>query len=85
MAVFGLLHGSFEGAWVWEFLTPELRLLGHDAIAVDLPINDITAGWDEHVDVALAAFGDKDTIVVAHSRSGRMVPRLLERAKRKPA
>lgn len=81
MAVFGLLHGAFEGAWVWEFLTPELRQLGHDAIAVDLPINDITAGWDDHVDVALAAFGDEDTIVVAHSRSGRMVPRLLERGK----
>ena len=70
MAVFGLLHGAFEGAWVWEFLTPELRQLGHDAIAVDLPIDDITAGWDDHVDVALEAFGDKDTIVVAHSRSG---------------
>lgn len=41
MAVFGLLHGAFEGAWVWEFLTPELRQLGHDAIAVDLPIDDI--------------------------------------------
>lgn len=41
MAVFGLLHGAFEGAWVWEFLTPELHQLGHDAIAVDLPIDDI--------------------------------------------
>lgn len=81
MAVFGLLHGAFEGAWVWELLIPELRQLGHDAIAVDLPIDDVTAGWEEHVDVALAAFGDKDTVVVAHSRSGRMVPRLLERGK----
>jgi hypothetical protein len=41
VAVFGLLHGAFEGAWVWEFLTPELHQLGHDAIAVDLPIDDI--------------------------------------------
>jgi alpha/beta hydrolase family protein len=81
MAVFGLLHGAFEGAWVWELLIPELRLLGHDAIAVDLPIDDVAAGWDDHVDVALAAFADRDTIVVAHSRSGRMVPRLLERGK----
>lgn len=81
MAVFGLLHGAFEGAWTWEPLVPQLRRHGHEAIAVDLPIDDVTAGWDDHVDVALDAFGDKDTVVVAHSRSGRMVPRLLERGK----
>jgi hypothetical protein len=81
VAVFGLLHGAFEGAWTWELLVPQLRRHGHEAIAVDLPIDDVTAGWDDHVDVALAAFGDKDTVIVAHSRSGRMVPRLLERGK----
>jgi pimeloyl-ACP methyl ester carboxylesterase len=81
VAVFGLLHGGFEGAWAWELLVPQLRLHGHEAIAVDLPIDDVTAGWDDHVDVALAAFGGKDAVVVAHSRSGRMVPRLLERGK----
>ncbi|GAB04524.1 alpha/beta fold hydrolase [Gordonia amarae] len=79
MAVFGLLHGAFEGAWCWDLLIPELNKLGHWAIAVDLPIDDVTASWDDHVDSALGTFGDPGTVVVAHSRSGRMVPRLLER------
>lgn len=81
MAVFGLLHGAFEGAWCWDLLTPELHRLGHETIAVDLPIDDVMATWDDHADVALQAFAGHDTIVVAHSRSGRMVPRLLQRGK----
>ena len=34
---FALVHGAFHGAWCWERLIPELRALGHDAIAMDLP------------------------------------------------
>ena len=79
MAVFGLLHGGFEGAWCWDLLRPELHQLGHETLAVDLPIDDVTATWDDHVDAVLRAFAGRQVIVVAHSRAGRMVPRLLER------
>ena len=34
---FVLVHGGFHGAWCWERVIPELRRLGHDAVAVDLP------------------------------------------------
>src|SRR5436309_8605852 len=34
---FALVHGAFHGAWCWERLIPELRALGHDAVAMDLP------------------------------------------------
>lgn len=81
MAVFGLLHGGFEGAWCWDLLRPELHELGHETVAVDLPIGDVNATWEDHVDAALASFTDPDLVVVAHSRSGRLVPRLLERGK----
>lgn len=80
-ASFGLLHGAFEGSWCWERLIPELRRLGHRSITVDLPIDDVSATWDDHVDIALAAFDDPETVIVAHSRSGRLVPRLLERGR----
>ncbi len=34
---FVLVHGGFHGAWCWERVIPELRRLGHAAVAVDLP------------------------------------------------
>src|SRR6516165_3586769 len=34
---FVLVHGGFHGAWCWDRVIPELRRLGHDALAVDLP------------------------------------------------
>lgn len=34
---FVLVHGGFHGAWCWSRLIPELKRLGHEAIAVDLP------------------------------------------------
>jgi pimeloyl-ACP methyl ester carboxylesterase len=34
---FVLVHGGFHGAWCWERVLPELRRLGHTAIAIDLP------------------------------------------------
>jgi len=34
---FVLVHGGFHGAWCWDLVIPELRALGHDAIAIDLP------------------------------------------------
>jgi pimeloyl-ACP methyl ester carboxylesterase len=34
---FVLVHGGTQGAWVWDFVVPELRQLGHEAVVVDLP------------------------------------------------
>lgn len=32
-----LVHGSSHGAWCWDLLAPELKRLGHDVVAFDLP------------------------------------------------
>lgn len=34
---FILIHGGFHGAWCWDRVIPELAVLGHEAIALDLP------------------------------------------------
>jgi pimeloyl-ACP methyl ester carboxylesterase len=34
---FVLVHGGFHAAWCWETTIVELRALGHEAVAVDLP------------------------------------------------
>lgn len=34
---FVFVHGGFHAAWCWEHTIAELRKLGHDGVAVDLP------------------------------------------------
>jgi pimeloyl-ACP methyl ester carboxylesterase len=50
-----LVHGAYHGSWCWERLTPELRLLGHSVVAVDLPIGDPKAGANAYADAIESA------------------------------
>ena len=36
-----LIHGAWQGSWVWARLTPYLHAAGFDAHAVDLPGNGV--------------------------------------------
>jgi pimeloyl-ACP methyl ester carboxylesterase len=72
---FVLVHGGFHGAWCWSRTVNELRRLGHDAVAVDLPGHgerrDDTApttfaGRREAI-VSVLAPGD---VLVGHSGGG---------------
>jgi pimeloyl-ACP methyl ester carboxylesterase len=75
MSTFALIHGSCHGAWCWALLSEELTRRGHTAIAVDLPIENRSAGalhYARAVDRALGAHDD--VIVVGHSLGGLVVP-----------
>lgn len=70
---FVLVHGGFHGAWCWDRTIPELRRLGHDAIAIDLP------GHGERRDEPSTLAGRRDAIanvlcpgdvLVGHSGGG---------------
>lgn len=76
MTTFGLIHGAQHGAWAWELLIPELEALGHQALAMDLPVEDPSAGLDEYVETVLAALevADDAPIVVGHSMAGMVAP-----------
>ncbi|MGC2822408.1 MAG: alpha/beta fold hydrolase, partial [Candidatus Sulfotelmatobacter sp.] len=52
---FVLVHGAWQGAWVWDTIVPRLRAAGHDAIAVDLPGNGFDATPPQAVNVGLYA------------------------------
>ena len=41
---FVLVHGASHGAWCWDLLVPELKRLGHEAVAFDLPGAGARAG-----------------------------------------
>lgn len=75
MAVFGLVHGSWHGAWCWEPLAGELEARGHRPVAVDLPCEDVSAGCVRYAEVVREALGGiDDPIVVGHSLGGLTIP-----------
>ncbi len=68
MATFVVIHGAGDVASNWDLVAAELRNDGHQVVAVDLPCEDDSAGWDEYADTVMSAVGDRtDIVVVAHS------------------
>lgn len=77
---FVLVPGAGGDAWYWHRLIPELAALGRDAVAVELPADDPTAGLDRYVDAIVAAgSGRGDVIVVGQSLGGFSAPLACER------
>jgi pimeloyl-ACP methyl ester carboxylesterase len=76
MATFGLVHGSWHGAWCWTRLVPELEARGHRTVAPDLPIEDPDAGLTRYAEVVARALSDvdDDVILVGHSFAGSTIP-----------
>jgi len=74
---FLLIPGAGGAAWYWHLVVAELERRGHDAVAVDLPAEDDSAGWQEYVDVAVASAGDRDDLVVVGSSMGAFTASLL--------
>ena len=75
-----LVHGSYHGAWCWDYLTPELERRGHRVTAVDLPIGDPAAGASEYADAAIAQVDwSEPPIVLGHSVAGLVTPLIAAR------
>jgi pimeloyl-ACP methyl ester carboxylesterase len=75
-----LVHGSYHGAWCWDFLRPELERLGHRVITMDLPISDPALGAGDYakaVDDALDPASEP--VVVGHSMAGLIIPLVAAR------
>ena len=81
MATFGLVHGGFHGAWCWDRLIPRLAARGHDAVAMDLPVDDPDATLATYVDTAVDALAavDGPLILVGHSMGGLVIPHVARR------
>jgi pimeloyl-ACP methyl ester carboxylesterase len=81
VATFVLIHGGGGSAWDWHLVEPELRRLGHDPVAVDLPTEDASAGWWDYADAVVDAVGDRPSpvVVVAHSLGGFSAPLVCAR------
>lgn len=80
MATFALIHGAGDVGWYWHLVQQELRSLGHESVAPDLPCADDSAGLPEYADTVTEAIGDRrDVIVVAQSFGGFTAPLVAER------
>lgn len=75
MSTFILIPGAGGQSWYWHRVVPLLRVGGGDAIAVDLPGDDETAGLPEYTRLVTEAIGEReDVVLVAGSLGGFTAP-----------
>ena len=77
---FVLIPGAGGSAWVWSRVARFLVEAGHEAIAVDLPGDDETAGLSRYTELVVDAIGSRsDVVLVAGSLGGFTAPLVCER------
>ena len=77
---FVLIPGAGGSAWVWGRVTPFLVEAGHEAVAVDLPGDDETAGLPRYTELVVDAIGSRaDVVLVAGSLGGFTAPLVCQR------
>lgn len=76
MSMFCLVHGAYLGAWSWDLLIPELEARGHQAIAMDLPLEDPDAGAVRYAEAVLQSLqgAEDDVVLVGQSMAGLLIP-----------
>ncbi len=78
-----LVHGAMHGAWCWEYLLPELKALGVEASALDLPGSDgnlAAATLPAYTRAIVAELDRADTpaVLVGHSLGGLSITTACE-------
>jgi pimeloyl-ACP methyl ester carboxylesterase len=72
---FVLIPGAGGSAWVWSRVARLLVEDGHEAIAVDLPGDDDTAGLSRYAQLVIDAIGSRpEVVLVAGSLGGFTAP-----------
>ena len=81
MSTFVLIPGAGGTAWYWSRVVPLLERAGHEAVAVDLPGDDESAGLPEYTRLVLDAIGARtDVVLVAQSLGDFTAPLVCDRA-----
>jgi pimeloyl-ACP methyl ester carboxylesterase len=80
VTTFVLVPGAGGDTWYWHRLVAELESRGHQALAVELPAGDDSAGLAAYADTVVAAVGDRSAVVlVAQSMGGLTAPLVCDR------
>jgi pimeloyl-ACP methyl ester carboxylesterase len=81
VSTFVLIPGAGGAAWYWSRIVPLLQGAGHQAVAVDLPGDDESAGLAEYTSLVVEAIGEHHGVVlVAQSLGCFAAPLVCERA-----
>src|ERR1700716_2909137 len=75
MAVFILIHGSWQGPWCWQDVLPRLENKGHRVVALELPghgndttpLENITLDCYVNATIRAVDLLDESPILAAHS------------------
>jgi pimeloyl-ACP methyl ester carboxylesterase len=79
-ATYVLVPGAGGQAVTWRRLVPELSRRGQDAVAVELPADDDSAGLAAYADAVVEAAAGRDRVVlVAQSMAGFSAPLACDR------
>lgn len=80
MATFVCIHGAGGRASYWDLVAGELRVRGHDVIAMDLPCEQ-EVGLDANVQCVVDAIGERrrELVLVAQSLAGFVAPLVCTR------
>jgi pimeloyl-ACP methyl ester carboxylesterase len=77
---FALIHGAGDVGWYWHLVERELRKLGHEVVAPDLPCDNDRAGLEEYAQTVISAVGTRRrVVVVGQSYGGFTAPIVVER------
>lgn len=72
---FILVPGAGGMAWYWHRVMPLLQQAGHEAIAIGLPADDPSKGFDDYADIVTPAIGPRsDAVQVSPSLGGFVSP-----------
>jgi pimeloyl-ACP methyl ester carboxylesterase len=77
MAAFVLIPGAGGAAWYWHRVVPLLEDAGHEAIAVDLPGDDESAGLPKYTRLVIDAIGARDHVVLVAQSLGAFTASLV--------
>jgi pimeloyl-ACP methyl ester carboxylesterase len=77
VSAFVLIPGAGGASWYWHRVVPQLREAGHEAIAVDLPGDDESAGLPEYARLVADAIGDRDDVVLVGQSLGAFTTPLV--------
>jgi pimeloyl-ACP methyl ester carboxylesterase len=84
MATFCLIHGNWHDGSCWASLIEPLRARGHDAVAPDLPFDDLDATYEDRARPAVEALDDVEGPIVVVGHSVSSAEAALVAAERKP-
>jgi hypothetical protein len=77
MSTFVLIPGAGGTAWYWHRVAPLLREAGHEAVPVDLPGDDPSAGLPEYTRLVIDAIGGRDDLVLVAQSLGAFTAPLV--------